>query len=136
MIEILIISILSLIIIIETIFFVIIVIRSNEKISEEQKAQLETRTRINDLYEYLKSLKETTIYIEDPLISDIYRNCLSLLDYFDYNYYKKDQEKIVEINKLINQIEDLTGKNVVLTKNDPKYVENPNVENLGVISRI
>ena len=136
MIEILIISILSLIIIIETIFFVIIVNRSNEKISEEQKAQLETRTRINDLYEYLKSLKETTIYIEDPLISDIYRNCLGLLDYFDYNYYKKDQEKIVEINKLINQIEDLTGKNVILTKSDPKYVENPNVENLGVISRI
>lgn len=125
-----------LIIISETIFFAIVVNKSNEKISEEQAAQLETRTRIQELYEYLKSLKETTIYIEDPLISEIYRNCLGLLDYFDYTYYKKDQEKLVEINNLINQIENLTGKNVVLTKSDPKYTDKPNVENLGVISRI
>lgn len=112
--------------------------RSNEKIETETNAQAETRKRIEDLYQYLNSLKSSTVYIDDPIISEIYRNCIGLLDYFDYIYYKTDLEKAQQIHSLMKDLKDLTGQEVLLTPkgkiNSP--VEMGNVENMGTLTRV
>ena len=70
---------------------------SADLIQEEIDKQNETKKQIVELYLYLRELKESTIATEDVLVSEIYRNCVMLHDYFE-NVYFKDEEVIVNKN--------------------------------------
>jgi len=73
-----------------------VVKNSDDLIQIEIDQQQETKKRIAELFLYLRELKDTTIAVEDVLISEIYRNCMQLYDYFE-NVYFKDEE--LTINK-------------------------------------
>jgi len=73
-----------------------VVKNSADLIQIEIDQQQETKKRIAELFLYLRELKDTTIAVEDVLISEIYRNCMQLYDYFE-NVYFKDEE--LTINK-------------------------------------
>jgi len=125
------ISLLITIILTETYFFYNVVESSNKKLEEEQSAQSETRKRIFDLYNYLNSIKESTMYVQDPIVTEIYRQCVGLLDYFDYVYYKEETEKLEKLQVLIKELENITGQKVVLTQQQQQNSE----EVLGIIKK-
>ena len=120
---------------IESYFFYQTIVRSNEKIEDEQNAQADTRQRIQDLYDYLNTMKDSSMNMQDPLIQDVFRNCMGLLDYFDHIYYKKDLEKYEKIAELVKEIEDLTGTKVSLNVAPQDPYQNIDKEVIGVVRK-
>lgn len=92
-----------------------VVSSANEKIEAEQAMQEQTQQRIEDLYKTLVSIGESSVYVQDPLVSEIYNKCKGLLDYFDFVYYKEDKEKWDKIHALQSELEELIGKKVDLS---------------------
>jgi predicted membrane protein len=126
-------SLLITVILYETYFLYNVVETSNKKLEEEQSAQSETRKRILDLYNYLNMIKESTMYVQDPIVTEIYRQCVGLLDYFDYVYYKEETEKLEKLQLMINELEKITGQKVVLTQQQQSQTNPEDV--LGVVKK-